>query len=124
MGKMYLLLLDTIDVGHAVNGAAHAGGMIQFKFPRVSSHWEGMGGQGGGDRVDVEDPVMADWYDNSFRKCSCKVTQEQFDKAKTYFPNTEWFAVTESAFDNKEIILVFKPRDEFPKFFKTLPLYT
>lgn len=126
--KMYILIKDyvmrpdevlfEVDVGHAVNGAAHAGAMITSHWPR---HYAG-GAEF--DAPSVEDPVMADWYDNSFIKCSCKVTREEFEYAKEYFPNTEWFAVTESAFGGAEIILVFKPRTEWPPFFRSLKLYS
>lgn len=99
--KMYILIKDWVDVGHAVNSCVHAGAMIQ-------SNW------------DKEDPVMKDWYDTSFRKCTCKVTEEEFEKAKNY---DDWFVVTEMAFDTKEVILVFKPRKEWPKFFQFLKLW-
>lgn len=101
MKRMYVLVADWMDIGHVVNSCVHAGAMID-------SRW------------DKSDPAMADWYANSFRKITCKVTAIEFEKAKTY---ADWFAVTESAFENKEVVLVFKPRDEYPKFFSFLKLY-
>ena len=94
-----------MDVGHAVNTAAHAGAMID------SRGWS------------KDDPVMKDWYTNSFRKVTCKVTDKEFEKSKTYFNDDEYFLVTEMAFDNKEVAIVFKPKKEFPKFFSFLKLY-
>ena len=103
--KMYILILDWVDVGHAVNTAAHAGAMIATRgWPK-------------------DDPIMKEWYDTSFRKCTCKVSEKEFEKSKTYFDDSEYFAVTEMAFDNKEVALVFKPRKEFPRFFNFLKLY-
>lgn len=107
MKRMYGLIKDKvgdveIDIGHAVNSMFHAGAMINKKWKE-------------------EDPEMADWYDTSFRKVTCKVTEAQFEQAKKEAP--DWFVVTEMAFDQKEVVLVFKPRDEYPKFFKFLPLY-
>lgn len=101
MKRMYILIIDWMDVGHAVNTAAHAGAMIEGRWPK-------------------DDPAMADWYATSFRKVTCKVTQDEFERAKLY---EDWFAVTEMAFENKEVALVFKPRDEYPKFFQFMKLY-
>ena len=102
--KMYILIKSWIDSGHAINSAAHAGAMIR-------------------DRWDEFDPIMKEWYDTSFRKCTCKVTEKQFEKSKTYFSDEDWFVVTEMAFDHKEVAIVFKPRKEWPKFFQFLPLW-
>jgi len=104
--KMYILLWDGLDIGHAVNTAAHAGAMICSKYG-----W------------DKEDPVMAEWYRLSFRKVTCKVTRDELEKAKTYFPQWEFFPVTESAYEGQEVALVFKPRKEWPAFFRSLSLY-
>jgi len=99
--KMYILIKSWVDPGHAVNTAAHAGAMIDSNWPKG-------------------DPVMDEWYDTSFRKCSCKVTEKEFEKAKEY---EDWFVVTEMAFDQKEVAIVFKPRKEWPKFFQFLKLW-
>ena len=100
--KMYVLIKDWVDVGHAVNSACHAGAMIRKRG------WPD------------DDPVMEEWYATSFRKVTCKVTEEQFEKAKEY---DDWFTVEEMAFDGKEVILVFKPRREWPRFFNFLKLW-
>lgn len=92
---------DWIDPGHAVNSCVHAGAMI-------NSHWT------------KEDPIMKEWYDTSFRKVTCKVNEKEFEKAKEY---GDYFVVTEMAFDTQEVILVFKPRKEWPKFFNFLRLW-
>jgi hypothetical protein len=104
--KMYILLKDSIDVGHAVNSCAHAGMMAAKEWPGGS------------------DPIMDEWYSTSFRKVTCKVSDEEFERAKGLLPQgIEWFAVTEMAFDGKEVALVFRPQREWPKFFKFLRLY-
>ena len=100
--KMYILIKEWVDTGHAVNTAAHAGAMIHKRG------WSD------------DDQVMKEWYDNSFRKVTCKVTDKEFEKAKEY---EDWFTVEEMAFDNKEVALVFKPRKEWPKFFNFLRLW-
>lgn len=100
--KAYILIKDWVDTGHAVNSAAHAGCLIP-------EHWTREG-----------DSDMEAWWDGPIRKVTCKVSEEQFEKAKEY---NDWFVVTEMAFNSQEVVLVFKPREEWPKFFKFLTLY-
>jgi hypothetical protein len=98
--KEYILVMDWVDVGHALNSVAHAVLVAHKKWS--------------------DDPEYQDWYNNYFRKVTCKVSPQQFEKAKSY----EGFVViTESAFDGKEVAIVFKPRREWPKFFSFLSLY-
>ena len=99
--KAYILIDETVPVGHAVNCAAHAA--------------LGMYLEHGGD------PVVQEWAFNSFRKVSCKVTREQFERAKQYSGHT---LITESALGYKECALGFAPRYEWPEFFKGLKLYS
>jgi len=106
--KVYVLIKDWVDTGHAVNTACHAGAMIAKNWPRRAPQER------------LYDPVINEWWDTSFRKVTCKVTEQQFEKAKEY---ADWFPVTEMAFDNKEVALVFKPREEWPRFFKFLTLW-
>jgi hypothetical protein len=100
MLKEYILVLDWVDIGHAINSVAHAV-LIAHK------QWS-------------DDPEYQKWLADSFRKVTCKVTQEEFEKAKSF---DDCVAVTESAFDNRDVALVFKPREEYPKFFRFLRLY-
>lgn len=97
--KIYILIKETLDVGHAVNCAAHASLMSWLK-------WK-------------DDKIMQDWL-KSFRKVSCKVTNEQFEQAKQF---SDFLIVTEDKICNGEVALVFKAREEWPKFFKFLRLY-
>ena len=107
--KMYILILDTVDLGHAILGAAHASlsGYLTFS--------------------EKEDSVYCptrNWAINSFRKVVCKVTNKEFDKAKTYGENMKDYRImVESGLDNQEVAIVFRPRDNFEPFFKSLKLY-
>lgn len=98
--KMYILIKDDVDVGHAINSTAHASliGYLKWK--------------------DTEE--VKEWLKDSFRKVTCKVTEKEFEKAKKY---ENYEIVTELAFNKKEVGLVFKPRKEWPNFFKFLKLY-
>jgi hypothetical protein len=98
--KMYILILDWVDLGHAINSVGHAGLMGYLE-------WE-------------HEPIMKEWLANSFRKVTCKVNQKEFEHAKEF---DDYQIITELAFDGKEVGLVFKPRYEWPKFFKYLKLY-
>lgn len=107
MKRMFGLLKKEVngvpmDVGHAANTMFHAGVMAGMRWPE-------------------SDPEMEDWYKNSFRKVTCGVTEKEFKKAKTY--GLKYFVVTESAFGGAEVALIFKPVDEYPKFFQFLPLF-
>lgn len=98
--KTYILIKDTVPVGYAVNCAAHASlGMYL-------------------EHQDKE--IVKDWAKNSFRKVSCKVSEEQFNLAKSYSDHT---LITESVLDGKECALAFVPRYFWPDFFETLQLY-
>ena len=104
MKKMYILvraIMRAQDEGHAVLSVAHAAAA-------ACRDWTG-------------DYDLEDWAANSFRKVLCLVGEEQFEKAKTY--GLEHRVMTECALDNEEISIVFKPRDDWPKFFTSLPLW-
>jgi hypothetical protein len=94
--KEYILIVDWVDIGHAVNTAAHAA-LVGHK------EWS-------------DDEIYDEWFVSSFRKVTCKVSQEEFNKAKLFDDHK---VITESAFDNKEVALVFKPREDWPGFFKS-----
>lgn len=97
---MYILIKDSIDLGHAVNSVAHGSLMGYLK-------WK-------------DDPIMDLWLDNYMRKVTCRVTDKEYEKAKTY---NDYGIITELAFDNAEVGIVFKPRWEYPKFFNFLKLF-
>lgn len=98
--KIYILIKDWVDLGHAINSAGHASLILYLR--------------------NKGNPELEDWVKNSFRKVTCKVTEKEFEKAKEY---GGFEIVTEMAFDNGEVALAFLPRKEWPKFFKFLKLY-
>jgi hypothetical protein len=98
--KLYILIKDSIDLGHAVNSAAHASLMGHLA-------WSG-------------DEIYDDWEKSSFKKVVCAVSDREFDDAKKY---DDHLVVTESTMDGREVGLVFKPREEWPKRFKFYKLY-
>lgn len=103
---MRILIKDSIPVGHAVLAAAHASlsGYLTFR----EADFENVDG----------------WVNNSFRKVVCKVTEEEFNEAKSYgVAGIDYRVMTESSLDNQEVAIVFSPRDNWEPFFKKLSLY-
>jgi peptidyl-tRNA hydrolase len=98
--KMYILIMDWVDLGHAINSASHASLMGYLK-------WK-------------DEPIMNEWLSDSFRKVTCKINEDEFERAKQF---DDFEIVTELAFDKREVGLVFKPRYQWPKFFNYLKLY-
>ena len=105
--KMYILVRETIkekDEGHAVLSVAHAAAA-------ACRNW--------GDELE-----FIIWANISFRKVLCLVSDTEFENAKKYFDEqVDYQVMTESGLDNEEISIVFKPRVEWPKFFKFLKLW-
>jgi len=98
--KMYILVRESVPLGFAMVAVAHASlaGYLQFK----------------------ESPEVKEWLSGPFRKAVCKVTDEEFAKAKEIPDNV---IMTESALGGQEVALAFKPRAEWPKSFKFFKLY-
>jgi len=120
--KMYILIKDNIDLGHAILGAAHASlsGYLTFLKQEHSTRQLCHG------ESPYEIPTKVEkWVDESFRKVVCKVSQTEFDKSKTYFKEgSEFRIMNECGLEgNPEIAIVFAPREEWPNFFKSLKLY-
>ena len=97
---MYILIRDDIPTGFAVLASAHASLAAYMKFK---------------DTLEVNE-----WLDGPFYKAICQVSESEFEKAKI-FP--DHVVITESALDNREIAIAFKPRQEWPKFFRFLKLF-
>lgn len=110
--KMYILILDSVDLGHAILAAAHASLSGYLLFTEYEQRFKGV------------TPTQS-WVTNSFRKVVCKVSQTEFDKAKTYFKEGSEFRIMNECGlpGNPEVALVFAPREEWPPFFKSLKLY-
>ena len=65
-------------------------------------------------------PEVAQWLSGPFYKTICTVNDKEFEKAKTF---DDRVVLTESALDNQEVALAFKPREEWPKTFRFYRLY-
>jgi peptidyl-tRNA hydrolase len=98
--KMYILVKDGVSLGHALVAAAHASLACYLRYQ--------------------DDPEMAEWLSGSFRKVICRVTAEEFEKAKEV---EDRIVITESSLLDAEVAIVFKPRAEYPEVFKSYPLF-
>jgi hypothetical protein len=100
MIKSYICIRDWVDPGHAINSAAHAGTIIMLEW---SNH-----------------PEVQEWIKNSIRKVTCVINKKQQKILKLY---DDYQIITENAFGGAEVGLVFRPRLEWPKYFKFLALW-
>ena len=64
-------------------------------------------------------PVYQEWLTASFRKVVCEVTDDQFETLKMI---PDHIMVTEDTWDDKELALVFCPRESWPPEFRQFPL--
>lgn len=98
--KMYILVRDDVPLGFAMVAVAHASlaGYLAFK-----------------DTTEVQA-----WLAGPFFKAVCIVNAREFENAKQV---ADHVVLTESALDHREVAIVFRPREEWPKMFKFLKLY-
>lgn len=99
--KMYILILDSVPNGHAINSAAHASLMCYLKFK--------------------DSPNMQEWLKSSFKKVTCRVSPQDFATAIGF--ESEHVIVTESNLEGKTVAAAFPPKAEWDPFFKTLSLW-
>lgn len=97
---MYILVKDSIPPGKAMVGVAHASLACYLKFQ--------------------DDPVVKDWLEGPFYKTVCLVNDTEFKKAKSEHDHV---VMTESTLDNQETVIAFRPREEYPKYFKFFRLF-
>ncbi len=64
---------------------------------------------------------MKKWIDGIFRKVVCTANITEFESFKN---ETDFVLLTESALNNQEVALAFSPREEYPKKFKFLRMWT
>lgn len=64
---------------------------------------------------------MTKWINGIFKKVVCVVNDSEFDGLKN---ETDCIVLTESSLDNREVSLAFCPREEYPKKFKFLKMWT
>ena len=98
--KMYILFRESLPIGFAILAVAHASLACYIKFR---------------DSPDVEA-----WLAGPFYKVVCRVTDAEFEAAKLLEDSV---VLTESALDNVEVAIAFRPRAEWPKAFKFYRLY-
>lgn len=85
--KIYIVIKESAPSGIAVNSVAHASLIAHLK-------WE-------------KEELYQAWLKNSFKKFSCVVSDEEFNRLKQEYPDC--IVVTESKLDHAEICLVIKP---------------
>lgn len=99
--KMYILILEDVPVGHALNSAAHASLACYVKYAHL--------------------PDMQKWLAESFKKVTCSVTREQLAQAEKLADH--FVVIKESNLHNRIMGAAFAPREEWDPFFKTLQLW-
>ena len=99
--KMYIAIRDSIPVGFAINSASHGSLMAYLK-------WH------------MDDVDFQDWMLYSFKKVTCRVTDEEFEQLKQL---DKVVVVSESALQGEEVAVVLAPRKEWPDFVRQLKLY-
>ena len=99
--KMYILVKRSVPIGLGVNAVGHTSLATYLRFK--------------------DDPILQAWVTSKhFRKVTCIVSDEQFEKAKKY---PDHVIMTENAIGDAEVAIGFKPREEWPEFFKSLKLF-
>ena len=97
---MYVLVKESVPLGFAMVAAAHAGLAAYLKFQ--------------------ETPEVREWLSGPFSKAVCKVSDEEFERAKQC---PDHVVITESALAGAEVAIAFKPREEWPGAFRFFRLY-
>ncbi|MGB3468028.1 MAG: hypothetical protein WBA74_22270 [Cyclobacteriaceae bacterium] len=98
--KMYILIKDDVPEGFAILAAAHASLAAYLAFQ--------------------DEEEVKTWLSGKFYKVICRINQKEFDKAKTF---EDRVVLTESALNNSEVAIAFKPREDWPKPFKFYKLW-
>ncbi|MBB3283240.1 peptidyl-tRNA hydrolase [Mitsuaria sp. BK037] len=98
--KMYILVRNDVPLGFAMVAVAHASLAAYLKFR--------------------DEPDMQQWLSGPFFKAVCKVSPEEFERARLVEGHV---VITESALGNQEVAIAFAPRQEWPKMFRFMPLY-
>lgn len=100
--KMYILIKDSIDLGHAMLAVGH--GVLAA------------------DKAFKDDANYQEWKANSFRKVICKLNAKEFERAKT---DDKTLLMHEMGIpgDNKETAVICCPRPEWPERYTWYRLY-
>lgn len=99
--KMYIIVKDNIPDKLVPVITAHASLACYRKFE--------------------ENENIIKWINGIFKKVICLANETEFDNLKN---ETDFVVLTESSLDNKEVGLAFCPREEYPKKFKFLKMWT
>ena len=125
--KMYLLVKSSVDSGHSILSVGHGalGGYLTFiENERLKDFSPGELCPECGKPWDQLMTQTDRWVKESFRKCVCAVTDEEFEKAKTFgVAGVDFRVMTESGLGGIEVAIVFAPKVEWPPFFKSLSLW-
>ena len=87
---MYILVRESVPLGFALLATAHASLAAYLKFR------------------DAE--AVKTWLSGPFYKVICKVSDEEFERAKTV---EDHVFLTESALEGQEVAIAFQPREAF-----------
>jgi len=101
--KMYILMLDEVPDASAPVMAAHSSLMCYDRYRA--------------------DRFMTEWFYTSFKKVVCRVSREEFNKARK---DCDKSVITkESNLDYMECSITFcpRPKEDYPPFFRSLPLW-
>ena len=98
--RMYILIRESVPTGFAVLAAAHASLTAYLKFQ--------------------DSPEVAEWLAGPFYKAVCRVTDDEFARAKE---TPDHVVLTESALENQEVAIAFRPRADYPKAFRFFKLF-
>ena len=98
--KMYILIRESVPPGFAMVASAHASLAMYLKYRDTA---EG-----------------AEWLNGPFRRAVCRVSDREFDRAKEC---ADHVVLTESALDDQEVAIAFRPCDDWPKIFRHFALY-
>ena len=99
--KMYILVKESVPIGLGANAIGHTSLATYSRFK--------------------DDALMQAWFTSKhFRKVTCIVSDAEFEHAKS-FP--DHIIMTENALDDAEIAIGFKPREQWPSFFRFLRLF-
>lgn len=101
---MYVIVKDTAPIGLGINACTHAGFIAGRTF---------------------SGEVFDDWLKFSFRKRTCLVSPEEFDKCIEEIEKVsgDYVVFRENDWENQELSAAFSPRYSFPPIFKTLKLH-
>lgn len=92
---MYIAIRDSIPVGFAINSASHGSLMAYLKW-------------------NMDDVDFQDWMLYSFKKVTCRVTDEEFEQLKQL---DKVVVVSESALQGEEVAVVLALEKNGPKLF-------